>query len=646
MTFADRGGKMDSKNQIKNFSDIVTWSVEELVMAASSNSPKKNTVFIPKYQRNLVWKEEARRDFIDSVKSGYPIGSLLLYKMGEDSGIAKYNLIDGLQRTSTLLEYTKKPTKFFSESDIDEELVEKILDALSISDQADRDRTRQELISAIIEWVKNLEGFKESNGFSSFNLAMEINTQLGLKLDVASLKTLTASLVSFIEKLEEESNISQARVPIIIYYGQISQLPDIFERLNSKGTKLNKYQVYAATWEKYGAFKIKDINVKEQIKQKYDALVLEDLIVEDYDPNPNTFYASEFTMFEFIFGLGKLLTKQYPELFGPSGKEGEIEAIGFNLCTVCLGIDLKDKGDQVPQKLGEVFALFDGQDKFITAIRDVAYLVSQELKPFIGLKANKKKSGPTKFPIYHTELQIVSLIGKVFVSKYDIQTLDENPSWKTHKKKLLRNIQHYYLFDILREYWRGSGDAKANESARPISRYDDEITPASWNNILDEWFKAQLQRRETARTTPKDTEILFLKYIYTHLLSVYQDVGSIEFDIEHLVPVEPLKKLAGQTQGLPISCVANFCLMAKELNQSKSNMTVYNYFDQEVQAGAITRQQADEAIAEIEKFTFTQRSDLEFTGNNLIRDRYVEFLQKRFEVLKKEFLIKNGIIPK
>lgn len=43
------------------------------------------------------------------------------------------------------------------------------------------------------------------------------------------------------------SNISNMQIPTLIYEGEESLLPEIFERINSQGAKLTKQQIYSAT---------------------------------------------------------------------------------------------------------------------------------------------------------------------------------------------------------------------------------------------------------------------------------------------------------------------------------------------------------------------------------------------------------------
>ena len=107
---------------IKNYTDVKTWSIEDIVQSLGENPPKKERIVIPKFQRTLVWKDKQRKLLIDSIRKGMPIGAILLYKIGDNNGITEYQLIDGLQRVTTLKKYYEKPTSFYDEENLNEEL--------------------------------------------------------------------------------------------------------------------------------------------------------------------------------------------------------------------------------------------------------------------------------------------------------------------------------------------------------------------------------------------------------------------------------------------------------------------------------------------------------------------------------------------
>lgn len=55
--------------------------------------------------------------------------------------------------------------------------------------------------------------------------------------------------------------------------------------MNSKGTQLSKYQIFAATWSTYPAIEIDNRKIIDQFKGKYEALVDEGLEVDNFDPS-------------------------------------------------------------------------------------------------------------------------------------------------------------------------------------------------------------------------------------------------------------------------------------------------------------------------------------------------------------------------
>lgn len=635
-----------------DFCQIETWTVAELINSLSEEPNKRKRTIIPKYQRNLVWSESQKKSFIDSLKSGFPFGSLLVYQSSVENDITNYSLVDGLQRTTTIRNYVTKPLEFFGEENINEDIPKSILGYLHLNEN----ESREELIKIIKNWIKSKTGFKMSDGWSSHRLVREIFSNFNIPSDSELEEKIDNIIIPFLEGIAEDSNISDVKIPIIIYTGSKINLPTIFGRLNSKGTSLNKYQIYAATWSTHEPINITNTEIIDLIKAKYDALIEEGLEIENYDPD--SIYTEKFNVFEYVFGLGKLFSKKYPFLFGDYDTESKdnTESIGFNLCTVCLGLDLSEMG-HLPEKLLNI-----NREEFEKAIFESIDLVNAKLKPYVSLKANKKKSrASTSTTIYHSEYQIISLIGKVFLSKYQLPELTEKEAWSSIKTGLLENIPFHYLYDILREYWRGSGDSKIKDLVKDGSRYENELKMNSWNNVLSEWFNNQLIRQETTRVNIKDSDLLFLKYIYTHLLTSYEENSDNEFEIEHLVPVNKMKKVLKDKggKGVPIGIVSNLCLIKKELNNIKKDKTIYQYFKECLDNDELSEDQARLEIGKTEKFSFTSAEDLAFAEVNISKkelgqeqfdvkyeefeNQYYSFIKARFEKLKEIFFEKNNI---
>ncbi len=621
-----------NNSQEKNFCEVFDWTIATLMGAFDENPPLKKKIEVPKYQRNLVWKNKQKELFIESLKNGFPIGALLLYKKNIDQyGNEVYILVDGLQRSTTLLNYHERPTEFFSREDIPEAFLTNLANSLEIDDNM-----QSKLVNSIVSWVRGLKGFEENKGYSSFHLANHLLKIFGIQHNNNSVMSeIHEIIVPFKEKVEIESDLSKIKIPVVIYHGTEDTLPTIFERLNSKGTQLNKYQIYAATWMIYNPINITNREIINLIKAKYDSLIDEGLEIENYEPDSQDFFTGKFTVFEYIFGLSKYLMKNFPHLFGTYKKEDSADSIGFNLGAICLGLSIKEM-DDLPRK---VIGL--NQLKFEEALFDSINEVYACLKPYIGIKANQRQGTRTRQTIYHSEFQIISLIGKIFRMKYD-HNFNQRVDWEKNKVKVLNNIPYRYLYDIIRDYWRGSGDTKINDLIVDGSLYEKEVTINNWESVLDEWLESELQKKEQKRIKITPKAILFLKYIYSHLITVYQETSKTEFEIEHLVPVSRLMEIAEVNDGLPISAISNLCLIEKSINKEKTNKTIYEYYDEKVRNGDLTPEQASREISNIERYTFTKRSDLGFVTEIEITN-YKEFLRRRFEKMKNAFYKENRI---
>lgn len=68
---------------------------------------KKGEIFIPEYQRAFVWDNTVQSRFIESIFMNIPVPPIFfLEKYDEETGEIKYEVIDGVQRLSTLVSFT------------------------------------------------------------------------------------------------------------------------------------------------------------------------------------------------------------------------------------------------------------------------------------------------------------------------------------------------------------------------------------------------------------------------------------------------------------------------------------------------------------------------------------------------------------
>ncbi|PGO26419.1 hypothetical protein CN984_17805 [Bacillus cereus] len=613
--------------------EVKQYNVSDIVASIQETDPNKRKVKItvPQMQRNLVWSKEQKHKFIDTLKRGFPFGSLLLYKKNNDDS---FSLIDGLQRTSTINQYSKVPTSFFTSDDIDDNFIDFFIQTV---DELNKDQS--EKIRDIIEdWVKSLDGFDEEHNFSSYDLVRKISKDMSLNLNVDAFDDLVDKFKEFTSKVKKEADISQIHIPVVVYYGEEYNLPEIFERINSKGTKLNKYQIFAATWEK--TLPINNKNIIKKIEEKYDMLLDEGFEIEGYLPEQFYEKGKQFSLFEYLFGLGKFLSKEYPHLFGKSGKADTTESIGFNLITTCAGLPL-NKMMELPEKI-EGFNV----SKLEKAIFETINFVHNSLSA-LSFKANRKNKKDKGDKIYHTELQIVSIIGTAFHLKYD-KDLNIRNTWSSNEATLKKYISMHYLYDILRDVWRGSGDSRLkeivfDEDLQTNARYLQPISESKWHNLLQEWFDAQLNRTEIQRVKINDQDMLFIKYLYNSILTNEENFDV--YEVDHLYPINRLKRVAKDLKGLPISAVSNLSLIKKDINRAKNDKTLKEYFDLNVSTGKITQDKANEEMSILKKLIFCNVSEIDINKDNngddqITKEWYITELTKRFDLMKKVFFEK------
>ena len=216
---------------------------------------EKGNLQVPAFQRKFVWNNEKKLDLFDSIKRGYPIGSVLLWQPnfeseddyqkfgGEKLGayyIPKRNsnsfyILDGFQRLSTLIGCLLHPQKAKLKGIIrdEKEWFKEFNIVYNLKDE-----------SFEINRLKDFEGLKvyqipiyklvDGKEFFNFQKSLFDEEQ--------------ETIQEYIEKYEEISLIFQSyELPNInAFGGSITEAVDIFQRLNSTGAPITKDWVISA----------------------------------------------------------------------------------------------------------------------------------------------------------------------------------------------------------------------------------------------------------------------------------------------------------------------------------------------------------------------------------------------------------------
>lgn len=609
----------------KDASTSTTWTISQLVGAVQGSPQAPALIRIPKFQRSIVWKNEQRAALIESLLLGYPIGSILLFKTGEvEDKKDVYQVVDGLQRTSTLVRYEERPLNYTDPKRFSSIVRTELAGAFSINDEL--------VVQTIAAWMSETRSLTFTAGYRPDRVVAYFETATGVSLDHDTRAKLNDSIGAALDQLKEEIDLKSVSVPIVVYSGSHENLPDIFERINQSGTKLNKYEVFAATWMNNAATLISNDAVREAVNGKYQALITQGFGIDGLE---NDGIITDYNLFEYLFGLGKVLVAKVPLLFGGVGGPTDTEPAAFSLACVVLGRQLSAM-DRLNSFMPRDSSGLIAPEALEAAVLEAAAAVQKWLEPHIGLRLNRDGDGPF---IAHGELQIVSMIARAVVGKWDTRgDWSERPNWRSDWAALERAVPVHYLLDVLEATWRGpiysmvfSRVWDTDESGRilgPSKIYSTSPSVATVGPVLDAWYARELSKEQRSRPNLRTPTLLFLRYLYSDVVS-YKENKKLKFEVEHLFPVARLRQAIeaeGASGGWPISCVANLALFTKPLNREKQALTISEYFEQ--------KNPSKEERAMVEKLLLCDVDDVTIPEGGLKRADYEYFMENRWDQLK------------
>lgn len=626
---------------------VEKWTMREIADTLNPDIPNNGgkKIVIPRFQRGKKWTEKQKSEFIESLKKGFPVGTLLFYRtndIGENNKpITIYTLVDGLQRSMAIRDYLDSPMKYLRRENINEDMVNKILRILDFPEQDESNRNK--IKNICVNFMKKLPKLSDEWTYDlAKTIVAEYRTDKKIRQRESTVKD------ELYDKLREHRNeytddyetVEKTEIPAVVYSGLEEDLPEIFERINSKGTPLNVYEIYAASWPQTEKFKVKNRDIINYVLKKYDVLNDDNLVVSGYDRGEIN-RTGMLTIFEYVFGFSKWINEKFPFLsFDSKDNADEISPTGFELLDACI-FDSKNVG--ILYKELQKHDINKLEERIVEAIE----FVQETVNPITHFKRNTRRDNPTKL---YAKNQILSMIAFVFREKYDINDLScEREEFSGKKEKIEKQLYGYFIYDIIKKEWyEGSGKLHSYINAK---KYLDKISSSAWEQALNGMFEESLRKRETTNIkNPGNIDIVFLNAIYVHKFSASDQLSGDKFDIEHIATKELMKKLIKETcpddalEGLPVSSIANLCYLPEHQNRAKGGKTFYQDKDY----------LKNLALEDIErKYSFTVRKDLDWLDEKKysegdfekLRDSYSDFLRNRFERQKQMFFEALGIEP-
>lgn len=215
------------------------WTLQDLSSALQDMHKDNKKIVVPMFQRGKRWKKGQEQKFIDSLIKGYPVGTMLFYETYEDNK-RTYILVDGLQRGNSIKKYITNPTEFFYDYSISDKFCESISSLIG--------KTNSEVYSKIRTILTNfIKGKTSFKNIQYYDVAKEIADEFNAGYE--PIGELIKVITSFFEERQDlYDRIASTVIPVVVYTGDENNLPEIFDRINSQGTPLDQYEVYAAVW--------------------------------------------------------------------------------------------------------------------------------------------------------------------------------------------------------------------------------------------------------------------------------------------------------------------------------------------------------------------------------------------------------------
>ena len=154
---------------------IEKWTMEELSNALLNNKKERKTIVVPIFQRGARWTERQENKFIDSLKKGFPVGTMLFYKRIEENQEV-YILVDGLQRGNTIKKYMTNKSKLYLTDEISNEFCRNILEKIQVEIS---DENIKKVKEKMINYIENND-FSTEIGYVDIikELLMDMNNEV------------------------------------------------------------------------------------------------------------------------------------------------------------------------------------------------------------------------------------------------------------------------------------------------------------------------------------------------------------------------------------------------------------------------------------------------------------------------------------
>ncbi len=534
----------------------------------SLNKSESNELKIPLFQRDYVWntKDETIPNLLYSLKKGFPIGNLTLWSKQVKVDKVEIILIDGLQRTFSIINIISEPWKYISHK-LHQEEYKKIVSS---------DEEVVEIEDKIISMMQ-----KQNNKLKTLSSFKEVNKYLTKNKDDFSLEALK-NIIDWVK-----NDLKNLKI-IINYINNASheQVTEIFNLMNSNGKKLNKFEALSSHWSLTPIF---------QQNLEYDIIKL----IENRDK-------------KYCLTLSKLENKNERN----------------NYISICEK-SLREKSDNIiPSDYLISFIHFIFQNNNFNSKLKKVYisgekLINNEMSTYILMNLLEKRGNSDKWDFESFGERLSKIVNKesdfatnakkkltkvfkIIEEKFELMEFMDSFSKENESKTLLNtlHISGHFITSLINQIFSYEEEASKIEkctiqlklletkiyndysfSSSPdkssINAYNDKFLITNYKNEAKEKLLYRLKEKIFPEDKIKNSFSNIDKIItlYTHSIDASAKKGNIHFD--HIFPKSIIKKLKIKDNELInlINSYANSQVLSEGKNIQKGN----GFFPEELQ---------------------------------------------------------------
>lgn len=514
-------------------------------------------ISIPKFQRGLVWTQEKRRDLISTLHEGYPFGVILVAtnntkkntkdETDNSNDVSNWQLLDGQQRLSTIIDYSKNSIKYWKPlNQVEYSVVRKKVDKIFI------DKGIPTLVEKDFDALLNLSSVE----FTQKMIDLKIS-------DMEDVLNIQKGLQAIRQSVDDYVNLKTLEIPMIQFTGRSQDYAQVFENLNKGGVPLNKYEIYNAAWI--------DARITLSSDNENEKIILDNII--DYYKEiekAGTFELSEsadeiiedniVNLAEFGRALGQLVVSKLPALTS----DNVVNEIGFGILGIATNTNNKDIG---------TLNSSENLEKIQSEYKDILLRVdniSQKLNDtFSILKLNLGHSKGGAKKQYTDGLSTVFKTLSYFADLWDLDDREIT--------KHLINIPGYYVADYLDNTWGAHGDSRLTDYYPEVSKknYSNPIDKDAFKIKFKDWVSENNNRKNGFSKQIKALLNIYGNYTYKKDKDVLEFTGQDD-EFEHIIPK---KRILGfdKNNYVNLNSIGNGMILPKYLNLDKQAKTIYEY---------------------------------------------------------------------